>query len=55
MVGENFQIYGVHDTAKSISKIKTESRHFYPCPPDKTLPQVFIITPEAEGNNSPPK
>ena len=29
---------------------KIESVHFYSCSPSKTLPQVFIIIPQAKGN-----
>ena len=48
MYGKNFQIYGVHIPAKCI-----DSRNFYSCPsPLRTLPQVHVITPYAEGNYS---
>ena len=44
MVGENFQIYSVQITEKCICESKILI--FYPCPtPDKTFPQVLIISP----------
>ena len=34
---------------------KTESKHFYSCPPQgKTIPQVLFITPYADKNHSSP-
>ena len=46
--GKNFHIYGVHIPRKCI-----DSRYFYSCPsPLKTRPQLFVITPYAEGNYS---
>ena len=50
MVAEKFQIYSIKITGNTLVSQKTESVQFYSCPPSKTLPQVFIIIPQADGN-----
>ena len=50
MVAKKFQIYSVKTTANTFVSYKIESVQFYSCPPSKTLPQVFIIIPQADGN-----
>ena len=50
MVAEKFQIYSVKTTANTFASQKIESVQFYSCLPSKTLPQVFIIIPQADGN-----
>ena len=50
MVAEKFQIYSVKITGKYICETKNWIYSFLFVPRSKTLPQVFIITPQAEGN-----
>ena len=50
MVVEEFQIYGVEITGKYICESKNRICSFLPMPPNKTLPQVFIISPQADRN-----
>ena len=53
MVAEKFQIYSVKITANTFASQKIEAVHFYSCPPpppSKTLPLVFIIILQADGN-----
>ena len=50
MVGENFQVNWLLKIAFMSQKIK--SSHFYSCHPARTLPQVLIITTQAERNYS---
>ena len=40
---------------KAFASQKIKSGHFYSCPPRKTITQVLIITPLAEGIYSFPK
>ena len=49
MVAEKFQIYSVKTTANTFVSPKIESSILL-MPPSKTLPQVFIIIPQADGN-----
>ena len=39
----------------TFASLKIQSRPFCSCPSVKTFPQVFIIIPQAEGNNSFPQ
>ena len=55
MVAEKFQIYSVKITANRLVSQKIESIQFYSCPPSKTLPQVIIIIPQADGNDPFPR
>ena len=50
MAVEKFQIYSVKITDKYISETKNWIYLFLLMPTSKNLPQVFIITPQAEGN-----
>ena len=50
MVAEKFQIYSIKITGNTLVNQKNESARFYSCPPSKTLSQVFIIIPQADGN-----
>ena len=50
MVAEKFQIYSIKITGNTLVSQKTESVQFYSCPQNKTLSQVFIIIPQADGN-----
>ena len=50
MVEEKFQTYGVKIAGKHIHQSKNELCSFLPMPLSKTLLQLFIIIPQAEGN-----
>ena len=50
MVADKFQIYGVKITGKYICESKSWICSFLLMPLSKTLPQFFIIIPQAEGN-----
>ena len=49
IVAEKFQIYSVKITGTYICESKHWICSFLLMPPRKTLPQVFIIIPQAEG------
>ena len=50
IVAEKFQIYGVRITGKYICESKNWIYSFLLMPTSKTLPQVFIIILQTEGN-----
>ena len=50
MVAKKFQIYGVNITGKYICGSKKWICSVLLMPPTKSLPQIFIIMPQAEGN-----
>ena len=51
MVAGKFLIHGIKITIKHICQPKNSCCSFLLMPPSKTLSQVFIITPQTEGNN----
>ena len=55
MVGENSPIYAIQITRKCIYKSKKLIKTFLLTPPGKILPQVLIITQQADEISSFPQ